>query len=108
LRPALHDGEAEQKTWLLVVNGSARAGSFDVAKGDAVFLQSDRVNMHAGTIGLVGLVAYTGVDGVAPDLLRRLGQPDARGARQPQEVQLPTSLAGANAGPTDGCMEATQ
>jgi mannose-6-phosphate isomerase len=73
--------EAEQETWLLVVNGSGRAGSFDVATGDAVFAQSDRVNLHAGTIGLVGLVAYTGV-GLVPDLLQRLGQPDARQGMQ--------------------------
>jgi mannose-6-phosphate isomerase len=83
--------EAEQETWLLVVNGSGRAGSFGVATGDAVFAQSDRVNLHAGTIGLVGLVAYTGV-GLVPDLLQRLGQPDARDARRPQKVQLPIGL----------------
>ena len=40
--------EAEQETWLLVVSGSARAGSFDVATGDAIFAQSDRVNIRAG------------------------------------------------------------
>ena len=73
--------EAEQEAWLLVLNGSGRAGSFDVATGDAVFAQADRVNLHVGTIGLVGLVAYTGV-GPVPDLLQRLGQPDAR-----QEMQ---------------------
>ena len=33
--------------------------------GDAVFVQSDRVNIRAGTIGMVGLVAYTG-GGQAP------------------------------------------
>ena len=33
--------------------------------GDAVFVQSDRVNIRTGTIGMVGLVAYTG-GGQAP------------------------------------------
>ena len=65
--------EAEQETWFLVVNGSGRTGSFDVATGDTIFVQADRVNLHAGPIGLVGLVAYAGGDGVVPNLLRRLG-----------------------------------
>jgi mannose-6-phosphate isomerase len=59
--------EAEQETWLLVVSGSARAGSFDVTTGDAIFAQSDRVNIRADSNGLAGLIAYTG--GQVPDLL---------------------------------------
>jgi mannose-6-phosphate isomerase len=99
--------EADRETWLLVLSGGARTGSFDVAPGDAVFAQLDRVNIHAGTVGLVGLLAYTGV-GPVPDLLQRLGQSDARDARRPHEVQLPTPLTGAKAAPSDGCMEITQ
>src|SRR3990172_3606703 len=38
--------EAERETWLLVVGGGGRAGSFKVATGDAVFAQSDRVEMR--------------------------------------------------------------
>jgi len=98
---------ADRETWLLVLSGGARTGSFDVATGDAVFMQSDRVNIHAGTVGLVGLLAYTG-GGPIPELLQRLGQPDARDARQPHEGQLPSSLNRENAAPTDGCMETTQ
>ncbi|MGB8135711.1 MAG: hypothetical protein WCF15_02875, partial [Pseudolabrys sp.] len=52
--------EAEHETWLLVVSGSARAASFDVTTGDAIFSQSDQVTIHAGRNGLIGLVAYTG------------------------------------------------
>src|SRR5258708_6111036 len=52
--------EAQRETWLLVVSGSARAGSFDVAMGDAVFAQSDSVNIRTGAAGLSGLLAYTG------------------------------------------------
>ena len=63
--------EAERETWLLVVSGSARAGSFDVATGDAVFAQSDRVDIQAGADGMAGLVAYTGVGGPVPNLLQR-------------------------------------
>jgi mannose-6-phosphate isomerase len=60
--------EAKQETWLLVVSGSARAGSFDIEMGDAVFAQSDRIDIRAGKTGLAGLVAYTG--GLVPDLLQ--------------------------------------
>jgi mannose-6-phosphate isomerase len=95
--------EAEHETWLLVINGGARTESFNVVKGDAVFAQSDRVDMHIGTIGMVALVAYTGVVLVA-DLLQRPRQPDARIARRLQEVPGPASLGRATA-PTDGYME---
>lgn len=87
--------EAERETWLLVVEGKARAGSFDVARGDAVFAQSDRLDLRAGTAGMAGLVAYTGV-GLVPDLLQRRGQ-DARDATP--KAQAPTLLAQENAVP---------
>jgi mannose-6-phosphate isomerase len=99
--------EAKRETWLLVVDGSARTGSFDVAKGDAVFAQSDRVNIHAGTIGLVGLVAYTG-DAVVPDLLQHPGQADQRDDGRRREVQGPISGSEPTAAPTDEYMETTQ
>ena len=51
---------AEHETWLLVVGGSAHASSFDVTTGDAIFAQSDRVNIIAGSDGFAGLIAYTG------------------------------------------------
>jgi mannose-6-phosphate isomerase len=60
--------EANRETWLLVVSGSARAGSFDVTTGDAIFAESDRVNIRAGREGLVCLVAYTGR--MIPQLLK--------------------------------------
>jgi mannose-6-phosphate isomerase len=60
--------EAEHETWLLIVSGSAHAGSFDVTTGDAIFAQSDRVNILAGNDGFAGLIAYTGR--MAPQLLK--------------------------------------
>jgi mannose-6-phosphate isomerase len=60
--------EAKRETWLLVVSGSARTSAFDVAIGDAVFAQSDRVNIRTGTNGMSGLLAYTG--GLVPELLQ--------------------------------------
>ena len=60
--------EAKEETWLLVVGGHARAGALDLAAGDAVFAQSDSIKIQTGTVGLTGLVAYTG--GLATALLR--------------------------------------
>ncbi len=60
--------EAKHETWLLVIGGSGRAGSFEVTTGDAIFAQSDRVDILAGRDGLAGLVAYTG--GVIPQMLK--------------------------------------
>jgi mannose-6-phosphate isomerase len=62
--------DAEQETWLLVVSGTARIGSFDVVAGDAIFAQLDRVAIVAGLGGVVGLVAYTG-NGAIPNLLHK-------------------------------------
>jgi mannose-6-phosphate isomerase len=99
--------EADRETWLLVLSGGGRTGSFDVAIGDAVFAQSDRVNIHVGTIGMVGLVAYTG-GGQVPHLLQRLGQSDATDTGRPQEVQVPTSLIREKTVPTNGRLETTK
>ncbi len=60
--------EAKRETWLLVVSGSARASLFDLAMGDAVFAQLDRINIRAGAAGLSALLAYTG--GLVPELLQ--------------------------------------
>jgi mannose-6-phosphate isomerase len=66
---------AKQETWLLVIAGGGNAGAFDVAAGDVIFAQSDRIRIAAGSAGLIGLVAYTGVnptrdllEHVAPDM----------------------------------------
>jgi mannose-6-phosphate isomerase len=62
--------EAKQETWALIIGGGARASSFDVAMGDAIFAQSDRVNIRAGLAGLSGLLAYAGR--FDPEVLRRV------------------------------------
>ena len=56
--------EAERETWLLVLSGSALAGMFDIATGDALFAQSDRIDIHSGATGVVVLAAYTGGGGL--------------------------------------------
>ena len=99
--------EADRETWLLVLSGGARTGSFDITIGDAVFAQSDRVTIHAGASGMVGLVAYTG-GGQVPHLLQRLEQSDVTDTGRPQEVQVPTSLIRATMVPTNGRLETTK
>ncbi len=94
--------EAERETWILVLSGGAVAGSFEVAMGDALFAQSDRVDIHAGAGGIVALVAYTG-DGPVPQLLQRLAEPGPVDVGQPTEV--PTSLTQAKSAPSYGRVE---
>jgi hypothetical protein len=98
--------EAQRETWLLVVEGSARTGSFNIAKGEAVFAQADRVDIQVGNTGFVGLVAYTGV-GLVPGLLRRPGLLAEREARRLQEVGPPV-FTRATAPPTAGRTETIQ
>lgn len=94
--------EADRETWLLVVGGSARAGTLDVATGDAVFAQSDSVDVHAGPEGMASLVAYTGVGGPVPHLLRRTAQPGVADAAPLQGRQVSTSLRHTRAAPVHG------
>ena len=94
--------EAERETWLLVVSGSARAGRFDIATGDAVFAQSDIVDIRAGAQGMASLVAYTGVGGPVPRLLQGTAQPSVADAASLQGRQMPTSLLHTRAGPAHG------
>ena len=63
-------------------------------------MQSDRVNIHAGTIGMVGLVAYTG-GGQAATCCSALNSRGAMDAGRPQEVQVPTSLTRSKDGPNE-------
>jgi mannose-6-phosphate isomerase len=81
--------EAERETWLLVVRGDVIAGSFGLAPGDAVFAQSDKVNIHTGANGAVGLVAYTGAGGPVPILLQRLRHTGSTDAKLPRKAQMP-------------------
>lgn len=99
--------EAKRETWLLVLSGGAVAGSLNVAIADAIFAQSDHVDICAGAKGMVGLVAYTGI-GPIQHLLQRLARPDATEARRPQEVQAPTSFTPARAALADSRLETTK
>jgi mannose-6-phosphate isomerase len=86
--------DAERETWLLVLNGGAsiggtNIGSFDAATGDAIFAQSDRVEIRAGPVGMLGVVAYTGGNPV-PRLLRPGDPAGEISATRRQNIQVPT------------------
>jgi mannose-6-phosphate isomerase len=97
--------EAERETWLLVLRGGGRVESFDIGVGDAIFAQSDHVNIQSGSVGMTSLVAYTG--GRVPQLLQRVKQTSEINSERPQEVQVPT-LTQAKAARTNGRLETIQ
>jgi mannose-6-phosphate isomerase len=99
--------EAKRETWLFVLSGGGVAGSFDVAPADAVFAQADRIDIHAGSTGMAGLAAYTGI-GPVPRLLQRLTQPGSTHATRQSKVQVPTSLNRARAASTGSRLETSR
>lgn len=91
---------AERETWLLILSGGARVGSFKVGIGDAIFAQSDRVEILAGADGIVCLAAYTGGNPIS-DLLQDL--------QKPGSLELvATSFPHARTGPANGRPETSQ
>jgi mannose-6-phosphate isomerase len=90
--------EAERETWLLVLSGSAVAGSYEVALGDALFAQLDRVEINADAGGMVGLVAYTGSSPIS-HLLQRLTRPGPIDAERTRELPMPSPLVETKAAP---------
>lgn len=99
--------DAERETWLLVLSGGAVAGSLDVVTGDAIFAQSDRLDIHPGTLGMVGLVAYTG-GAPCPHLLHRRSQPSSMDAGRQREMHAQTPLTQTRAPAKNGRLETTK
>ena len=99
--------QANRETWLLVLGGSARAATFDVLAGDAVFAQSDVVHINTGADGMSGLVAYAG-DSPASHLLQQAKHPSEIDASQPKAIQAPSLLAPSEMLPAHTCMETTR
>ena len=102
--------EAERETWLLVLSGRAVAGSFDVGTGDAIFAQSDSVDIQAGTSGMVCLAAYPG-GGPLPHLIATSTKPRSSvsilssGSRGLYDLKVRTPLSLAKTAPKSGRME---
>ena len=61
--------DAVRETWLIAINGDAKAGPFDLAQGSAIFAQAEQVAIRAGGSGVDCLVAYTGSGGPTTHLL---------------------------------------
>ena len=91
---------AEQETWFLVLEGRAHIAPFEVGKGEAIFAQSDRIDIQTGPTGLIALVAYTS-GGEVPQLQRHVDPPDATHAEPTPGVQAP-SLSPATASFANG------
>ena len=53
---------AEQETWMLVIEGHATIGSIGASVGDAVFAEADRAAIEVGPATMSCLVAYPGPD----------------------------------------------
>jgi mannose-6-phosphate isomerase len=98
---------AERETWVLVLNGSGRAGSFDVGKGEAIFAEGDRVAIYAGADGMVCLTAYAGGVPIS-HLLEEVHEPSALDLRRLDKVRVQTPLPQAKAGPTNRRPETIQ
>lgn len=65
--------DAERETWLVILNGNVKAGTFHLARGEAVFAQAERLNLNVGQNAFECLVAYTGAGGPLPSLLDQIG-----------------------------------
>lgn len=85
--------DAARETWLLILDGSANAGSFDLSRGDAIFAEAERVDIGVGRMGAECLVAYAGEGGPAPQLLQHIAQQKSRGPVAPDhEVARSTKM----------------
>jgi mannose-6-phosphate isomerase len=71
--------DADQETWILVIEGHARVGLTNMTVGDAVFIEADRTGIEVGPDGMRGLVAYPGPDPVVA-LLQDTGDRMAKSA----------------------------
>ena len=96
--------EVGAETWLLVIAGVGIAGSSDVAPGDVVFAQADRVALQAGASGMAALVAYPGA--VPADHL--LQEVKRSGTTDWPPPRVPASLTQAKAAATNARLERTK
>jgi mannose-6-phosphate isomerase len=96
--------EAERETWFLVLSGNATAGSFEIVTGEAVFAQTDTVEIKVGATGMAGLIAYTGGTPVA-NLLRRSTPLETIKVKLPKAKPVSAALTQAKAVRKNGRLE---
>jgi mannose-6-phosphate isomerase len=65
---------ADQETWILVIEGQAQIGMTAAAAGDVVFAEADHAGIEVGPGGMSGLVAYPGPNPVMPLLQESAAQ----------------------------------
>lgn len=100
--------KADRETWLLVVGGSGRAGSFDVGPGSAVFAISDRVALKTGAQGMTCVVAYTGGERPEPHLLHNASEIGRPTNGQMSVPPAPALLASPKISPAPKLVEDTR
>jgi len=83
--------EADCETWVLALDGAATAGNLALNVGEAIYSDSDAVNLRAGPSGLAALVAYA-KSGPLPFLLRRLDLAGEDEAEDGQRDQVMTTF----------------
>ena len=78
---------AEQETWILVIEGHAQIGLLNAFVGEAIFVEADHASLKAGSRGLKGLLAYLGPAPI-PGLLQNLDQrnPACQPVRSPDHA----------------------
>lgn len=89
--------DAEQETWLLVIQGEAHVGPAVTSVGEAMFLDHANTQVVAGPAGMTGLLAYAAPGPVAR-LLESLD--DRETGLSPAPFMLPHPLP--SAGTNDG------
>ena len=94
--------DAEQETWVLVIEGHVQVELMNAFVGEAIFVEADRTDLKAGTRGFKGLLAYLGPKPNA-NLLQRLDQRESE--FKVRQLAIPTSQFGTATGSSDHSTE---
>jgi mannose-6-phosphate isomerase len=81
--------EADQETWMLVIEGGARIGAANATVGDVIFVEADHAIIEVGPDGVSALIAYPGPDPII-SLLQEAGAQMTKSVG-PSDVRLPKS-----------------
>jgi len=94
--------DAEQETWVLVIEGDVQVELMNAFVGDAIFVEADHASLKVGSHGLRGLLAYLGPE---PNLglLQNLDRPDAQFPVRPfpRSPHTHRATAGSSVGSTE-------
>jgi mannose-6-phosphate isomerase len=79
---------AEQETWILVIEGHVQVDLMNAFVGEAIFVEADHTNLKVGARGFMGLLAYLGPK-PNPSLLQKLDHQDSE--FKIRQLAIPTS-----------------